>query len=843
MITRLRVGQRWAGGHCDHAHVNVIRGEIMVCLSWQRACLALVVLVLLSCTVTPPPPPPPALPPALTLPAPIATSGPAIPFRDPNLRGDVQLTIEPFTDLAQLQQCLALGQPVYAVTLQNTNVRMAPALDACRVGRIPRGTLVQVTGVVTTSNALSVAVAPITATTVTTQSTLVNSPLTATLTGTLAAITTTFPVTGSTASTTTMLTANRTVSATAAITPAAMLPLTIPVPASVRAPVTTALVVGSLPADALGYTEDIQPLFERTCIACHSGVVQQLNLQVTSYEGLLRGSLRGPVVMPGDAENSVLWQMIGSGKMPLIGQLTLSEKDAVRRWIEDGALRQRPTVATVAATQPANTTAAAVVDDKAVANAPVWLTVAEESIDPVPDSCAAPPANPQQVVSADLILPISCGVEPGTAQLQSLLRTLALLPTTNTAVTAPASAPGSAAVVAASGDNGAVAPDIEVVAPAAVAAAPPRAAAPQVGLQAAALGLAVPTDGDGWLTPRGGFCLDQHLPQNERGITALAFAPDGRLFMALDTRIDGQPDTNILYDAFHPSRSIAVYDPSARYTPQEILAESTRITGLAYANGALFVSRAGEVGWLPDGGSYRPLAGGFAVNSQLFHANNGIVISGGYVYVSAGGVRDGYSDGPIEGIGEAGAQDVVSGGNRFAARLLRAPLDRLINEFSINVFETAARGLRNPYGVAVDPSGRIWFTDNGATNVPENVSAGDEVNAFDPGATPPGTPEDATPYYGFPLALTSPQSWYTGPVVDLFNTSAPTSLTWAYGTIFFGQYGRNPGLYRLGRSASGAMIAERVMLVWPLLSTATAPDGALWIGLGNGGLYRMTPGC
>jgi glucose/arabinose dehydrogenase len=277
----------------------------------------------------------------------------------------------------------------------------------------------------------------------------------------------------------------------------------------------------------------------------------------------------------------------------------------------------------------------------------------------------------------------------------------------------------------------------------------------------------------------------------------------------------------------------------------EIMVESTRITGMVYYNGALFLNRAGEVGWIPDGGKYQTLAGGFAVNSQLFHANNGIAILDGWLYVSAGGVIDGYSDGPIVGIGEAGAQNIVAGGNRFAARIVRAPVDALISQRSIEVFQTVARGVRNPYGLTVDPSGRIWFTDNGATNVPDNVSAGDEVNLFDARAVAPGTPEDATPYFGFPLALTADPvpDWYRAPVVDLPNTSAPTALTWAYGTLFFGAYGRNPGLYRLGQGADGSVIAERVLLIWPLLSMATAPDGALWIGTGSGGLFRVVPGC
>ena len=175
---------------------------------------------------------------------------------------------------------------------------------------------------------------------------------------------------------------------------------------------------------------------------------------------------------------------------------------------------------------------------------------------------------------------------------------------------------------------------------------------------------------------------------------------------------------------------------------------------------------------------------------------------------------------------------------------MRAPLDALLSQRSINVFQTAARGLRNPYGLTADPAGRLWFTDNGATNVPDSVSAGDEVNLFNPSAVAPGTPDDATPYYGFPLALNgNPPDWYTKPIVALPNSAAPTGITWAYGTIFYAQYGGNPGLYRLGRAGDGQIISERILQFWPLLAVTTAPDGAIWIGTGTGALYRLTPGC
>jgi hypothetical protein len=656
----------------------------------------------------------------------------------------VEVKLEPFENIAQLQACLDLGQTVYGIALQNSNVRETPQAAACRTGRIQRGSLVQITDLITVSN--------------------------------------TSPVT----------------------------------------PTTTALRVTV--EDSVGYKEDIQPIFQRTCIACHSGVVKQLNLQVTTYDALLAGSMRGPVVIPGDPVNSVLWQVLASGKMPLIGALPDADIELVQRWIELGALPQRATEV-ITRTTPVD-------QNNRVER---WLQVGDLNVDPVNDVCANPAEEPLQVVNNELILPISCGIEPQRAQLTPLLQSLALVssPVAATGILA-AAAPATNAAAA-----GAIEEEVKAAAP---AAAPVRAASAPGGMQAI-LGLPAPADSDGWLQPQGGFCIDQHLPNNQRGISALAFAPDGRLFMATDVSLDGQPDPNILYDAYHPSRSILVYDPASRYTPQEIMRESSRITGIIYSNGALFLNRAGEVGWIPDGGSYKPLAGGFAVNSQLFHANNGIAVANGYLYVAAGGVRDGYSDGPIVGMAEAGALNVVTGGNRFASRLLRAPIDRLLSEYKIEVFETAARGLRNPYGLAADPSGRLWFTDNGATNVPENVSAGDEVNVFDPNSTPPGTPEESTPYYGFPLSLTSPQPWYSLPVVDLLNTSAPTGITWAYGTIFFGQYGRNPGLYRVGRAGDGQMIAERVMLVWPLLAVTTAPDGALWIGTGTGGLFRLTPGC
>ncbi|MEZ4713319.1 MAG: c-type cytochrome domain-containing protein [Caldilineaceae bacterium] len=556
--------------------------------------------------------------------------------------------------------------------------------------------------------------------------------------------------------------------------------------------------VGGEVGYTLGYDEDIYPIFNQNCNSCHGAVAQINELQVTDYDALLKGSVNGPVVEPGDAENSRLWEMVSTGKMPLIGQLSDEEKSIIEAWINAGAPQRRSGIPRLSE---------------------LWLALNPQDVDLAPNAACAEEANdPQTLVNGRLLQFLSCGVEPDE---ETIAQFLTPEPAANSSSSGSTSAAPAAAAPAASGAvSGNIAP---------------------------ALGLAPPSDGDPFLIPQGGFCIEQRLSRlanQDRSITALAFAPDGRLFMALDASPTGQRvDPLVLLDAFHPSRSIVVHDSNSDGGYGEILTESPRVTGLNYYNGALYVSRSGEVGRIPDGGGYEKLAGGFAVQSQLFHANNGIVVSDGWVYVSAGGVRDGWSDGPLENIGEDAAQNIVSGGSRLAARIMRAPLDQLLSERSINNFQTAARGVRNPYGIARAPDGRIWFTDNGSTNVPEGISAGDELNVFDPSSVPGGTAESATPYYGFPLALTGANPGWRAPVIALPNTAAPTSVTWAYGAIFYGQYGRQPGLYRLGRAANGQVISERVMLVWPLISLATAPDGALWIGTGTGGLYRMTPGC
>jgi mono/diheme cytochrome c family protein len=86
---------------------------------------------------------------------------------------------------------------------------------------------------------------------------------------------------------------------------------------------------------ALNYTETIGPLLTARCGSCHGeGGVAGLNL--TSYQSALSGSANGAVIVPGDADGSLLVQK-QSGETPHFGQLSTEELQLVKDWIAAGA--------------------------------------------------------------------------------------------------------------------------------------------------------------------------------------------------------------------------------------------------------------------------------------------------------------------------------------------------------------------------------------------------------------------------------------------------------------------------------------------------------------------------
>jgi hypothetical protein len=108
----------------------------------------------------------------------------------------------------------------------------------------------------------------------------------------------------------------------------------------IRAAIALTLAAG--PALAAGlYRDEIQPLLQRSCLPCHNARAKQGGLDLSTREGLLRGSEHGPVVTPGNPDASALYKAVAhitEPGMPFKGKKLPDEAIArIAEWIKAGA--------------------------------------------------------------------------------------------------------------------------------------------------------------------------------------------------------------------------------------------------------------------------------------------------------------------------------------------------------------------------------------------------------------------------------------------------------------------------------------------------------------------------
>lgn len=116
-------------------------------------------------------------------------------------------------------------------------------------------------------------------------------------------------------------------------------------PSAPAPPTTHTDLVTPVVQEAPSFAQDIMPIFERTCLHCHGAfneeegeIVTEEMLDMTTYEGLMGGSQWGTVIEPGDAENSILYDMVLEGDMPEEGDpLPPEEIELIGAWINAGA--------------------------------------------------------------------------------------------------------------------------------------------------------------------------------------------------------------------------------------------------------------------------------------------------------------------------------------------------------------------------------------------------------------------------------------------------------------------------------------------------------------------------
>ena len=95
------------------------------------------------------------------------------------------------------------------------------------------------------------------------------------------------------------------------------------------------------PVKAAFFESKVRPVLVNRCIDCHDADTQESKLRLDSLAGMLKGGLRGPAIVPGQAEASLMVRAIRHGellKMPAKRKLPPDEIAALAKWVADGAV-------------------------------------------------------------------------------------------------------------------------------------------------------------------------------------------------------------------------------------------------------------------------------------------------------------------------------------------------------------------------------------------------------------------------------------------------------------------------------------------------------------------------
>lgn len=88
----------------------------------------------------------------------------------------------------------------------------------------------------------------------------------------------------------------------------------------------------------VSFREEIAPILNQRCVACHNTRTAKGRLNLESYAALMKGGESGASIDPGDGESSTLCLMIDDGSMPKDAEpLTQEQIALIQRWVTLGA--------------------------------------------------------------------------------------------------------------------------------------------------------------------------------------------------------------------------------------------------------------------------------------------------------------------------------------------------------------------------------------------------------------------------------------------------------------------------------------------------------------------------
>jgi uncharacterized membrane protein len=97
----------------------------------------------------------------------------------------------------------------------------------------------------------------------------------------------------------------------------------------------------------VSFSAEVKQVLDNNCVSCHvpgQPGYEASGLALDSYDGLMKGTRFGKVVLPGDAQGSVLNMLVEGRADPSIAmphganrRLYAEEIQVLRRWVEQGA--------------------------------------------------------------------------------------------------------------------------------------------------------------------------------------------------------------------------------------------------------------------------------------------------------------------------------------------------------------------------------------------------------------------------------------------------------------------------------------------------------------------------
>src|SRR5947209_3478673 len=101
---------------------------------------------------------------------------------------------------------------------------------------------------------------------------------------------------------------------------------------------------GPTAADPTAFFEStVRPILQANCFTCHSHAAKKSKggLMLDARDSIIKGGDRGPAIIPGKPDDSLLLKAVGRQdeelKMPPTGKLSAEQITALREWIKLGA--------------------------------------------------------------------------------------------------------------------------------------------------------------------------------------------------------------------------------------------------------------------------------------------------------------------------------------------------------------------------------------------------------------------------------------------------------------------------------------------------------------------------